>query len=53
MKCGVTLGLLVSVGLGLFRDVQAADALPKESVIPVSLALRALQAALDHCKKDG
>ena len=31
----------------------AADELPKESVLPVSLATKAVQAAVDFCKKDG
>jgi uncharacterized protein GlcG (DUF336 family) len=31
----------------------AADELPKESVLPVSLAAKAVQAAVDFCKKDG
>ncbi|MCE7978258.1 MAG: heme-binding protein [Nitrospira sp. NTP1] len=33
--------------------VQAADELPKESVLPAALAGKAVQAALDACKKDG
>jgi uncharacterized protein GlcG (DUF336 family) len=53
VRYSVGLGLLVSIGLGPFREAKAADELPKESVLPVSLALRALQAAIDHCKKDG
>jgi uncharacterized protein GlcG (DUF336 family) len=31
----------------------AADELPKESVLPLSLAGKAIQASLDACKKDG
>jgi uncharacterized protein GlcG (DUF336 family) len=31
----------------------ASDELPKESVLPVSLAGKAIQASLDACKKDG
>lgn len=33
--------------------VDAADELPKESVLPLSMASKAVQAALDACKKDG
>ena len=31
----------------------AADELPKESVLPSSLAVKAVQAAVEFCKKDG
>ena len=30
-----------------------ADELPKESVLPLSMATKALQASLEACKKDG
>lgn len=33
--------------------VPASDELPKESVLPLSLAGKAVQASLDACKKDG
>jgi len=33
--------------------VLASDELPKESVLPLSLAGKAIQASLDACKKDG
>lgn len=33
--------------------VMASDDLPKESVLPLSLAGKAIQASLDACKKDG
>lgn len=33
--------------------VPASDELPKESVLPFSLAGKAIQASLDACKKDG
>ena len=33
--------------------VPAADDLPKEAVLPVGLAGKAIQASLDHCNKDG
>ena len=35
------------------KIVYAADELPKESVLPLSMAGKAVQAALDACKKDG
>jgi uncharacterized protein GlcG (DUF336 family) len=34
-------------------SVPASDELPKESVLPLSLAGKAVQASLDACKKDG
>jgi hypothetical protein len=33
--------------------VSASDDLPKESVLPLALAGKAIQASLDACKKDG
>ena len=33
--------------------VKASDDLPKESVLPLSLAAKAIQASLDLCKRDG
>jgi len=33
--------------------VPAADELPKEAVLPMSMADKAIQASLDACKKDG
>src|SRR5262249_16882422 len=33
--------------------VLAADELPKEAVLPMSLASKAIQASLDACNKDG
>lgn len=48
---GLLAGALLAAGwLGA---VHAADELPKESVLPVALAGKAAQAALDACKKDG
>lgn len=35
------------------KMVYAADELPKESVLPLFMAGKAVQAALDACKKDG
>lgn len=53
--CGrcVGLGLLAGLVPASFTVAKAAGELPKESVLPVSLALRALQAGLAHCEKDG
>ena len=48
---GLLAGALLAAGwLGVGH---AADELPKESVLPVALAGKAAQAALDACKKDG
>ncbi len=44
--------MLLLAGGGAFA-AQAADELPKESVLPSALAAKAAQAALDACKKDG
>jgi uncharacterized protein GlcG (DUF336 family) len=41
-------GLIFSAGI-----IQAAEELPKESVLPSSVAVKAIQAAVDFCKKDG
>lgn len=49
---GAVAVILLMAGQGLFV-ANAADELPKESVLPVSLAGKAAQAALDFCKKDG
>ena len=44
----------VLVGSLMFGPVIAvAQEMPKESVLPLSLAQRAIQAAMDACKKDG
>jgi uncharacterized protein GlcG (DUF336 family) len=37
----------------LFTPIAKADDLPKESVLPLNLAAKAAQAALEACKKDG
>jgi uncharacterized protein GlcG (DUF336 family) len=37
----------------LFAPRAGADELPKESLLPLSLATKAVQAALEACKKDG
>jgi uncharacterized protein GlcG (DUF336 family) len=49
---GLTVALLfltVTAGSG----VAGAEDLPKESVLPSALAIKAAQAAIEHCKKDG
>jgi uncharacterized protein GlcG (DUF336 family) len=48
-------GVIAAVLLagGVHAAVNAADELPKESVLPAALAGKAAQAALDFCKKDG
>ncbi len=45
--------LLTALMVLLAGRTYAADELPKESVLPVSLATKAVQAAVDFCKKDG
>ncbi|MET0515098.1 MAG: heme-binding protein [Nitrospiraceae bacterium] len=45
--------LLTALTVLLAGRTYAADELPKESVLPVSLAAKAVQAAVDFCKKDG
>ena len=47
---GVSLCLLMSFAV---PTVASADDLPKESVLPLGVANKAIQAALDACKKDG
>lgn len=47
---------LLAAGLtvaGWLEAAHAADDLPKESVLPAALAVKAVQASLDVCKKDG
>lgn len=46
MLVSATVSLLIPVGV-------FADELPKESVLPLNLAGKAVQASLDACKKDG
>ena len=50
-RAGVIAGVLLSGGWS--GVTKAADELPKESVLPTALAGKAVQAALDFCKKDG
>lgn len=49
---GVIAGALL-IGGGWPALSNAGEDLPKESVLPAALAGKAVQAALDHCKKDG
>lgn len=51
----VKLVLMMSMAGLLFGTgtVRAAEELPKESVLPSSLATKAIQAAVEFCKKDG
>ena len=51
-RVGMIAGVLLMVG-GWPVAASAADELPKESVLPAALAGKAVQAALDFCKKDG
>jgi uncharacterized protein GlcG (DUF336 family) len=44
---------LVAGAMVLVVTVHAADELPKESVLPLSLANKAVQASMEACKKDG
>jgi len=45
--------LFVASWIASTRFIYAMDELPKESVLPLSLANKAMQAALEACKKDG
>lgn len=45
--------LAVIVGAPVATTVRAGDELPKESVLPLSMAGKAVQAAVEACKKDG
>lgn len=47
---GMTICSILSLG---GPSVTVADELPKESVLPLRIANKAIQAALDACKKDG
>ncbi|MCS6291096.1 MAG: heme-binding protein [Nitrospira sp.] len=51
-RVGMMAGILFLAG-GWPMVVSAADELPKEAVLPTTLAGKAVQAALDFCKKDG
>ena len=49
------LALIIGMAGFLFGPgpLKAAEELPKESVLPSSLAVKAVQAAVEFCKKDG
>ena len=49
----ITSGLLCLLMCLIVPSITSADDLPKESVLPLGLANKAIQAALDACKKDG
>lgn len=49
ISCAMSLALLMT---GLALPVSAEE-LPKESVLPLGMASKAAQAAIDSCKKDG
>lgn len=51
-RAGLVAVMLVMAGGGALV-AHAAEELPKESVLPFSLAGKAAQAAVDFCKKDG
>jgi uncharacterized protein GlcG (DUF336 family) len=46
------IALWLAAGVCIPSDLRA-DELPKESVLPLSMASKAVQAALENCKKDG
>lgn len=48
---GIALVVMVSVASTVY--LSAAEDLPKESVLPLSLAVKAAAAAVEYCKKDG
>ena len=45
--------LLAAMAVPTVKYAHAADELPKEPVLPLSMAGRAVQAAMEACKKDG
>ena len=49
----LVIALFVVGGLPSSPVVYATDDLPKESVLPLSMASKAVQAAIEACKKDG
>jgi len=49
---GMIAGMLL-LAEGASAVARAADDLPKESILPAALAGKAVQAALEFCKKDG
>lgn len=55
MKRAKRWGMAVVAMVGVASNVglSAAEDLPKESVLPLSLAVKAATAAIEHCQKDG
>lgn len=53
MNTGWLWGIVMMGSLMLGNGMASAQELPKESVLPLSLAQRATQAAMEACKKDG
>lgn len=45
--------LIVVAGIAVTPFTHAMDVLPKESVLPLAMANKAVQAAIEACKKDG
>ena len=48
-----TIGLVLVGALGLTHRAGAAEELPREAVLPLSLASKATAAAVEKCKQDG
>jgi uncharacterized protein GlcG (DUF336 family) len=49
----IAVPFIVVIGLSGAPSVQASEELPKESVLPLSMAQRAVQASVEACRKDG
>ncbi|HET9606689.1 MAG TPA: heme-binding protein [Nitrospira sp.] len=49
----ITTTILFMAAAFLFAPRAGADELPKESLLPLSMATKAVQTALEACKKDG
>ena len=49
----ITTTILCMAAAFLFAPRAGADELPKESLLPLSMATKAVQTALEACKKDG
>ena len=47
------LGITLTLGVGLGTSSAAAEELPREGVLPLSLATKAATAAVDKCTRDG
>ncbi len=47
------MAVVAMVGVASNVGLSAAEDLPKESVLPLSFAVRAANAAIENCKKDG